>query len=147
MNFILGLLVASVMATTSPQVAQDVTRAELTVEVVDKAKIENYVRQEAIKAKLDVEVDLVVKIAKCESGLRQFDSNGRVLRGVVNHKDVGIFQVNEFYHLEESRRLGFDIYSVGGNIQYATWLLKSQGTEPWSWSKKCWKNIDSANEF
>ena len=80
----------------------------------------------------------MLKVAKCESGLRQFNSDGSVLRGVVNSKDVGIFQINEFYHLDSSTKMGIDIYSIDGNIEYAKHLYETQGLKPWGWSRWCW---------
>lgn len=71
-------------------------------------------------------------IALCESHLVQN------VRGVVNPKDVGLFQINEKYHLAQARKMGIDIYSEAGNIEYAMWLLKKEGTQPWSASKSCW---------
>lgn len=83
-------------------------------------------------------IDLLVKIATCESTLSHFDQDGKVLRGVVNSKDVGLFQINEYYHLEKSIELGFDIHTPDGNVQYAVWLFKNEGSTPWNWSKNCW---------
>ena len=85
----------------------------------------------------------MLAIAQCESGVRQFEKSGDVLRGRINRKDVGIFQINEKYHLEKSQTLGYDIYSVAGNIQYAIYLLKFYGTQPWSASASCWANLDN----
>ena len=79
-----------------------------------------------------------VKIAFCESTLRQFAKNGQALRGVHNPDDVGLFQINETYHLKKSRDLGYDIYGTNGNIDYAIWLLGHEGTRHWKWSKPCW---------
>ena len=83
-------------------------------------------------------VDIMVKIAFCESGGRQFNSDGTVIRGRENPKDVGKFQINEYYHLADSKRLGMDIYTLEGNTAYAMHLYKTQGTKPWNWSKHCW---------
>ena len=82
--------------------------------------------------------NVAIRIAKCESTLRQFNSQGEVLRGVVNPSDVGLFQLNETYHLKQSLNKGLDIYTTEGNIEYAMHLLETQGTEPWNWSKPCW---------
>lgn len=81
---------------------------------------------------------VAVAIAKCESGLKQFDSTGKVLRGRVNSKDTGIFQVNETYHLKNSLKLGYDIHSVVGNIAYAKYLYDKNGLRDWLPSKDCW---------
>ena len=78
------------------------------------------------------------KVAKCESGLRQFNSDGSVLRGRQNSQDVGILQINERYHLEASRKMGYDIHTTKGNIDYGLYLYKHQGLTPWNWSKECW---------
>ena len=85
-----------------------------------------------------LETPELLAVARCESGLRQFNKDGTVLRGVVNPQDVGILQINERYHLEESRRLGIDIYTVEGNIEYGFILYSTQGLRPWFWSEPCW---------
>ena len=95
-----------------------------------------------IKAEIEKEfgVDsIMVKIASCESHFRQFDKNGEVLRGEQNPLDRGIFQINEYYHLENSKQLGYDIYTIKGNIGYARYLYDKNGTRDWGWSKFCWK--------
>lgn len=81
---------------------------------------------------------ILLDIARCESGMRQFDENGEVLRGKVNKSDLGFFQINAYYHLESSKKAGFDIYTEEGNIGYALWLYKKEGTQPWKASEKCW---------
>lgn len=78
-------------------------------------------------------------ICGCESGLRQFNKNGEVLRGKVNPQDIGTCQLNENYWLKEAKELGFDIYIEQGNILMANWIYEKYGTKPWEWSKKCWK--------
>jgi hypothetical protein len=78
------------------------------------------------------------RIAKCESGARQYAQDGSVLRGYPNPDDIGYFQINKKAHLEESKRLKMDIYSLKGNIEFAMYLYKNQGLEPWKYSKQCW---------
>ncbi len=80
----------------------------------------------------------LLKVAKCESGFRQFNKDGSVLRGRQNSLDVGAFQINENYHLKASKSLGYDIHTLEGNIDYAEHLYKTQGLKPWNWSKHCW---------
>ncbi len=78
-------------------------------------------------------------IAKCESvGYRQYDESGNVLRGKINPDDIGVFQINTYYHLESSKKMGLDIFTLQGNIAYAKYLYDTQGTRPWNWSKGCW---------
>jgi hypothetical protein len=82
--------------------------------------------------------DLALIIAKCESGMAQYNKDGSLVRGKAVSADVGVFQVNETYHLEQSKRSGFDIYTSEGNIGYAIWLLKHEGSKHWNASRKCW---------
>ena len=78
----------------------------------------------------------LINVAKCESGLTQF-RNGEVLRGVVNHNDIGIFQINT-QHEAEAKKLGYDIYTLKGNIAYAQYLYKKNGLSDWRFSEGCW---------
>jgi hypothetical protein len=91
-----------------------------------------------LSAKYGVHTDTALKIASCESTLRQYDENGEALRGKVNPADVGVFQINEKYHLSRSQTLGFDIHKSYDNVEYAMWLMKNEGNRHWNWSKPCW---------
>ena len=81
---------------------------------------------------------ILVQVAKCESRFRQYDSKGNVLRGVENNFDVGVMQINEKYHLEASKKLGLDIYTIEGNVAYAQYIYDKQGAKPWMSSSPCW---------
>lgn len=82
---------------------------------------------------------ILEKIAICESGGNHFEADGvTVKRGKVNPLDIGMFQINEKYHLEASKKLGLDIHTLEGNIAYALVLYRQEGTTPWNWSKSCW---------
>ena len=78
------------------------------------------------------------KIAKCESGSRQFNSDGSVLRGKINSKDIGKFQINLTYHGEAAKKMGLDLFTERGNTLYALYLFRKNGTKDWNWSKSCW---------
>jgi len=80
----------------------------------------------------------LVKIARCESGLRQFDDNGKVLKSYLGSNDWGVLQINKTYHLKKAQELGFDIDTTEGNIAYGKWLYQREGTRPWNASKNCW---------
>jgi hypothetical protein len=84
---------------------------------------------------------ILKEIAKCESTYRHFGKDGSVIRGKVNAYDVGLMQINETYHLEKSKKLGFDIYTLEGNIAYAKWLYEKEGVQPWKSSSKCWEKM------
>lgn len=81
---------------------------------------------------------IMIAVAQCESHFRQYDLKGAIYRGVQNNLDVGVMQINEYYHLSEATKLGYDIYSVSGNVAYARYLYERQGTAPWSASEPCW---------
>lgn len=90
---------------------------------------------------------LMVEISRCESQFRQYEKDGSVLRGRVNNMDVGIFQINEYYHLERSKKLGIDIYSLEGNMAYAKRLYNEQGPTPWSSSAPCWSKTAAYKNY
>ncbi len=95
-------------------------------------------------AKYGVNPEWALKIAKCESDLRQYDpETGDVLRGKQNPQDVGVFQINEKYHLEKSRELGFNIYTIKGNVEYGLWLMKNGGRQHWDYSRPCWSKASA----
>lgn len=95
-----------------------------------------------------VDGQLAAKIAFCESSWRQFDEEtGEPLRGVHNPQDVGLFQINEQYHLAKSQALGYDIYTTDGNLDYALYLLKEDGPKHWHWSKGCWNQDLTSDEI
>lgn len=82
---------------------------------------------------------IMTKVAWCESRNRQFEKDGTtVFRGKVNPDDVGVMQVNTYYHLETSKKLGMDIMTLEGNLAYAKRLYDREGTTPWNSSKPCW---------
>src|SRR3989344_3041723 len=81
---------------------------------------------------------IMVDISKCESHFRQFNKNGAVYRGTKNNQDVGVMQINEYYHLDATKKLGYDIYTVEGNVAYARYLFEKEGTVPWASSEPCW---------
>lgn len=81
----------------------------------------------------------MAEIARCESHFRHFLPNGKVIRGKVNRFDIGLMQINELYHAEKATKLGYDIYTLEGNLAYAKWLYDEEGLLPWSSSSKCWK--------
>lgn len=81
---------------------------------------------------------ILAEIAKCESSFRQYDKDGNVLLGKVNSDDVGVMQINTFYHGEIAEKLGYDIYTLKGNLEYAKALYGRSGDKPWVHSSKCW---------
>ena len=78
------------------------------------------------------------RISYCESGGRQYDANGNVIRGVVNPNDVGKYQINLAVWGREAKKLGIDVFTEEGNEQMALMLYERHGTQPWNPSKSCW---------
>ncbi len=71
----------------------------------------------------------MIGIAKCESGFRQFNQDGSVLRG--SGRYIGIFQIDEPIHATKALGMGMDISTIDGNIAYARHLNSISGTGPW----------------
>jgi hypothetical protein len=117
-----------------------------SVKADESIKNEAQSEPETTEAQVDkyfINNPILSKVAFCESRYRQFDANGEVLRGVVNSKDVGVMQINEYYHLDSAVRLGLDIYTLEGNMAYAQYLYDTQGVAPWVHSSKCWSKGES----
>lgn len=81
---------------------------------------------------------VLVAIAKCESGMRHFDDRGRVLKNP-RSSATGVMQIVSSIHRDRARRLGYDIYTLTGNLGYAVHLYQAEGTRPWAASRRCWK--------
>lgn len=82
---------------------------------------------------------ILIEIAKCESKFRHLDKDGNILRGQKNKGDLGLMQINEYYHADKAKEMGIDLKSLEGNIAYAQYLYDKQGTKPWFSSSKCWE--------
>ena len=90
----------------------------------------------------EIKYPILDKIALCESNNKHFDKNGQVLvRGNTNGRasvDVGAYQINVMYHGDKATAMGLNLFDQKDNRTYAVYLFETQGTEPWSASKKCW---------
>jgi hypothetical protein len=81
------------------------------------------------------DADIMWNIAICESGGRQFNSDGSVIVGRIT-PDYGLFQINQV-HLIEAKKNDINIFSLDGNVQFAKLLFNSYGTRPWASSAHC----------
>lgn len=115
-----------------------ITRATFAPETVvsQPLTLENYVRVYFKDA------PILAEIAKCESRFRHVGRDGKVIRGEAAPEDVGVMQINEFYHEDTAEILGFDLHALDGNLAYAKWLYAKEGTTPWLASGKCWQKSD-----
>ncbi len=93
------------------------------------------------------DIPVLIEVAKCESRFRQHDKNGEVLRGEVNNLDRGVMQINEYYHNEDSAKLGYDILTIEGNTAYARYLFEKYGIKPWNSSAPCWSKTFAYSEY
>jgi len=53
-------------------------------------------------------------------------------------------QINELYHADTAKALGYDIYSIDGNVAYARYLYEKQGAKPWISSSPCWAKFSGS---
>ena len=117
---------------TDPMVSsriEEKTTVEIPTNKGLEAKVKSYFKDDPILA----------EIARCESSFRQYGSNGDILRGQVNKGDVGLMQINEYYHADKAKTLGFDLETPIGNMAYAKYLYEHEGGQPWISSSNCWK--------
>lgn len=99
--------------------------------------------QEEVEAKVREywqDAPIMAKVAYCESTFRQFDEDGKPLRGYVNAADVGVMQINETFHKASADRMGINLETLDGNLAYARHLYRTQGTAPWVHSSHCWQS-------
>lgn len=105
----------------------------------DKMVVDKPVESE----KIELDPELAV-ICSCESkGIpdgkpNHYESDGvTVLTGRVEPRDRGMCQINSYYWGAKATELGYDIETPNGNIQMANFIYETQGSQPWSASKKC----------
>ncbi len=89
------------------------------------------------------DIPIMIEVARCESTFRHLDEDGDIHRGRVNKSDVGVMQINEYYHLDQAEKRNLDIHTIEGNTAYARDLYEREGTRPWSSSKPCWGKYES----
>ena len=83
------------------------------------------------------DIPVLIKIAKCESSFRQYDSSGNPLYGGSGGM-VGVFQVAAAIHQDVAKDLQYDINTLDGNLAYARYLYEHEGVVPWLASASCW---------
>lgn len=134
------MVLSTALGTTSPVTIKEIPKVD-TVDIVKKIspkEIENIMSTEQYVRSYFADLPIMVHIAECESHFKQLDSDGEIHRGKVNPEDVGVMQINEHYHLGQSEKGNYNIYTLEGNTAYARDLYERQGTKPWSSSRACW---------
>lgn len=131
---------AATQAATAVMAGKVANAAEQTEEIATSEsrsftvskELESYLRKEY------ADTPILVDIARCESTFRHYGENGDIIRGRVNKNDVGVMQINEYYHGETAKKMGIDLHTVDGNIEFAKYLYGKYGTSPWKASSPCW---------
>jgi len=86
------------------------------------------------------------RICSCESAgspnvePTHYKSDGSVLTGIINPRDIGICQINLDYHEKAAVDKGLDLFKERDNIKYAHYLYETEGNRPWTWSSSCWQD-------
>jgi hypothetical protein len=83
---------------------------------------------------LPYEAAFVKELIRCESSLHAHATGTQAVVG----KDIGWMQINTYYHLSDSKKMGLDIYNKWDNLEYGFYLMSKRGLSPWSASKHCW---------
>ena len=117
----------------------DTTQKQEYSESIKSIKTDNPITFEQYVREYFSDDPILAEIAKCESTFRQYSSSGEVIKGRVNKSDVGVMQINKYYHLKSAEKLGYDLHTIEGNMAYAKALYDREGTKPWNSSSKCWK--------
>lgn len=134
------MLLTSATGTNIPTPAEipDTIIVDTREEKETLAQMEEKVDAEEYVKNYFADTPVLAEIAKCESHYRHTDNSGEVTRGRKNNQDVGVMQINEKYHLDQAIKLGYDIYSLEGNLEYAKYLYNKEGARPWLASSSCW---------
>jgi len=93
--------------------------------------------EKAVRTKF-ASTPILIKIAHCESSFRQYKPNGAPLYNEQGSSAVGVMQIMSSVHNRTARKMGYDIKTLDGNLNYALHLYKSEGTRPWKASRRCW---------
>jgi hypothetical protein len=90
--------------------------------------LQDYVIAQSIHSGIDSQT--MKKIAKCESGFKQFKPNGEPLISPTH--DVGLMQINQI-HWNRAKSLGLDVFnSPVDNFEMAKIIYKEQGFKAWT---------------
>ncbi len=137
-RLILGTIITygAVVATSMinfPTVAIELN-ANTQQETVQQENVENTVRE------YFRDIPILAEVARCESHFTHINpATNSVIRGRVNNRDVGVMQINEYYHSTTAKKMGLNLLNFKDNMEYARYLYEKEGTRPWNASKACWQ--------
>lgn len=149
----LTILIITILFFSKPNV---VTYEALKIETALASSTISATSTDTIKDNEPTLPKVLLDIAWCESRDNQsaigynyhteiivLEDGSTTTQKVVWSKDIGRFQINDYYHAETARKMGFDIYTVEGNTQYALVLYNNSGTKDWIASQPCWRDIEA----
>ena len=113
------------------ELIKKVEATETTKEELDVNSLESRIRS--------VLPPIFVSIAKCEGWPHWDKKTGEVIKGKVNPLDIGLLQINLTHNGEKAKQLGYDVFSLEGNLLMAKYLYEKNGLSDWRHSKYCWK--------
>ena len=88
---------------------------------------------------------IMIKVAYCESRFVHVNpETGEVMRGWMNPSDVGVMQINQYYHNDTAKAMNLDLLDFEDNLAYARNLYEREGTRPWNASRPCWQSATLA---
>lgn len=58
-------------------------------------------------------------------------------------RDIGYWQLNDYFQRSDAARAGFDIHDPEQNLEFGFLLLSKKGTDPWKASQKCWLGLST----
>jgi len=137
LSFVTGIMATALVMThvVIPPPSFFIEAVEAPVEQVAELPEEEKILN-LINSTFGEDAPIMIKISRCESGLRQTKPNGEVI--VSPTKDYGLFQINLASHKETLEEMKLDHNKLEDNIKYAKYLFDAQGTAPWFMSKHCW---------
>lgn len=147
-RFAIALGVLSVVA------AGKLSASPRTILIVPPAQAAAVVSMENLKSNetkiqqqktVSFEIPLLKRVCSCESWgdpnkePREFGADGKVLRGFPDPSDIGACQIHTPVWGAQAKLLGYDIYTLKGNVEMANYIYKVQGLSAWNASKaSCW---------
>lgn len=140
-----GLTGVDIPATSTP--IEDIPKVEEQTLTIERKETEKIITTESYVRSYFSDTPILAEVAKCESTFRQFGKDGKPIRGKVNKGDIGVMQINEYYHRDEAEGLGLDIDTLHGNVAYAKHLYETEGLKPWKASSKCWNKAIVSGEI
>lgn len=115
-----------------------IASAYIEPEVIEyKAEVVEVIEVSQGRAQLPLP-KVMIDIARCESGDKQFNSDGTIVKNP-HSTAQGRFQIMASLHRANAESMGMDIDTWEGNTRFAMYLYQKNGTRDWNASKHCWK--------